>query len=105
MHAYTIGALVALATTIVLDLYVLRTRVITTAQFWITAFIVNFFQVFVDGWLTKISSPIVQYSPKHFSGIRIFFSSPIEDFVYGLALLLLTISIWRYLGDHHTNLR
>ncbi|MGC8465246.1 MAG: lycopene cyclase domain-containing protein [Acidimicrobiales bacterium] len=99
MHAYTLGAVLALALVVIFDLFVLRTKVVKTAQFWITALIVSFFQIFVDGWLTKLSSPIVQYSPHHLSGIRVFFSSPVEDFIYGLALLLLTVSIWKRLGS------
>lgn len=98
MHAYTLGALGALAIASLLDLVVLRTAVLRTQVFWISAAIVSFFQIMIDGWLTKLSSPIVIYSPAHYSGIRIFFSSPVEDFVYGLALLILTISIWTKLS-------
>ncbi|MDA8116277.1 MAG: lycopene cyclase domain-containing protein [Actinomycetota bacterium] len=98
MHAYTIGAIAALLLALVIDLGLLRTRVVRRPRFWIAALIVEGFQIPVDGWLTKLSAPVVIYDPAHFSGVRVFFSSPIEDFVYGLALLILTISIWDATG-------
>lgn len=98
MHAYTLGALGALVIASLVDLLVLRTAVLRTKVFWISAAIVAFFQISIDGWLTKLSSPIVIYSPAHYSGIRVFFSTPIEDFVYGLAILVLTISVWTKLS-------
>lgn len=94
MHAYTAGACAALLVALFIDLAALRTRVVLQARFWIAALIVEAFQIPVDGWLTKLSSPVVIYDPAHFSGVRVFFSSPVEDFVYGLALLIVTISIW-----------
>ncbi len=100
MHAYTLGSLAAFVATTILDLWIIKTKVALTARFWITVIIVGFFQVFVDGWLTKLSSPIVIYNSHHFSGIRVFFSTPIEDFIYGFALILLTLSIWSYTEDH-----
>ena len=38
------------------------------------------FQILVDGWLTKLSAPIVIYDDRHTSGIRFPFDIPIEDF-------------------------
>ena len=52
------------------------------------------FQIPVDGWLTKLSSPIVRYDPEHFSGIRVFFDSPLEDFGFAYALVTLSIVLW-----------
>jgi hypothetical protein len=60
--------------------------------------IVGFFQVLVDGWLTKASSPIVNYNSEVFSGIRVFFHSPLEDFGFGFALVTLTMVVWDQLG-------
>ncbi|MGC8480798.1 MAG: lycopene cyclase domain-containing protein [Acidimicrobiales bacterium] len=94
MHAYTIGAIVALVIAVGIDLWVTKSKVVFTAQFWIAVVIVLGFQVFVDGWLTKLSAPIVEYAPNHFSGIRVFFSSPIEDFIYGLSIITLTLTLW-----------
>ena len=51
-----------------------------------------FFQVLVDGWLTKLSAPIVLYAPEHFLGVRIPFDIPIEDFAFGFAMVTLTLA-------------
>ncbi|GAC1314835.1 MAG: hypothetical protein NVSMB16_11590 [Acidimicrobiales bacterium] len=52
------------------------------------------FMIPVDGWLTKLSAPIVIYDRRQFSGLRFPFSIPIEDFVYGFALVTLTLLLW-----------
>jgi len=52
----------------------------------------------VDGWLTKLSSPIVIYNPEKFTGWRAPFDVPVEDYLFGLALVTLTILIWVKVG-------
>ena len=84
---------------IAFDLFVVRTRVMLTAAFWVSLCIMWAFQVLIDGWLTKQSSPIVIYNENEFSGRRIFFDSPIEDFGFALAMIVLTLSIWERLGQ------
>src|SRR5687767_12528101 len=98
MPEYTIAAAVAVAAAVALDLRVLRTGLLRTTSFWITLGITWGFQVPVDGWLTKLSSPIVVYHPDRFSGARIFWDSPVEDFLFGFALILATLAVWRALG-------
>ena len=98
MPEYTVMTVVAMVVVVVLDLRVLRTRLVRASTFWISLGIMWFFQIFVDGWLTKLSSPIVRYHPDQFSGIRLFFDSPIEDFGFGFAMILLTLSTWDALG-------
>lgn len=98
MPEYTVATVLAVVVVVALDLWGLRTRLVTTSTFWISLAIMWFFQIFVDGWLTKLSSPIVLYEPDRFSGVRVFFDSPIEDFGFGFALILLTLSVWEALG-------
>jgi lycopene cyclase domain-containing protein len=98
MPEYTVCTLLAVVVVVALDLRVLRTRLVRTGTFWISLGIMWSFQIFVDGWLTKLTSPIVRYHPDHFSGIRLFFDSPIEDFGFGFAMILLTLSTWDALG-------
>jgi lycopene cyclase domain-containing protein len=95
---YTVLTAVAVVVVLALDLWLLRTRLVRTGTFWISLAIMWSFQVFVDGWLTKLSSPIVRYDPDHASGVRVFFDSPIEDFGFGFALILLTLAVWDALG-------
>ncbi len=60
--------------------------------------IVFFFQVLVDGWLTKLGDPIVLYAPAHFLGVRFPFDIPIEDFGFGFALVTAAILAWQVAG-------
>jgi lycopene cyclase domain-containing protein len=91
---YTIEAIGAVLATIIIDRFVTKSRALRTLNFWIAWIIVAIFQIPVDGWLTKLSSPIVIYNAHQFSGIRFPWSIPIEDFAYGFALTLLTITLW-----------
>ena len=52
------------------------------------------FQVLVDGWLTKLSAPIVVYAPEQASGLRFPWDIPIEDFAFGFSLVTLTLLLW-----------
>ncbi len=94
MPEYTLLTLIAITVVIVLDLAVVRTRLLTTVSFWITLTIVWGFQILVDGWLTKLSAPIVIYDDASFSGVRVFFDSPIEDFGFGFAMIVATLMVW-----------
>ena len=42
----------------------------------------------------RASDTIVIYNEADFSGVRVFFNSPIKDFGFGFALILLTLSVW-----------
>jgi lycopene cyclase domain-containing protein len=95
---YTVWALVAAATVVALELCVLRTGVFKKPAYWITLAITWGFQVAVDGWLTKLSAPVVIYNPHEFSGVRFPWDIPIEDFAYGFALVTLVLVFWLRLG-------
>ena len=94
MGEYTALVLAFVVAAIAFDLFIARTRVIRTAAFWVSLCIMWAFQVLIDGWLTKQSSPIVIYNESEFSGRRIFFDSPVEDFGFALAMIVLTLSVW-----------
>ncbi len=103
MGEYSVMTLGGMAITVLVDVVLLRTRVLLTKVFWISLSIMWFFQILVDGWLTKLSAPVVLYNEMRFSGQRLFFDSPIEDFGFGFAMILLTLSVWEALGrrmDH-----
>ncbi|MEA2973295.1 MAG: hypothetical protein QOG82_1753 [Actinomycetota bacterium] len=95
---YTWAALGGVVAVVLLEVLWLRTGVFRTAAFWIAYGIVVFFQVLVDGWLTKLSAPIVIYNPDTFTGWRAPFDVPVEDYLFGFALVTLTILIWVRLG-------
>ncbi len=96
---YTIASVVAVIVVVAVELLWLRTGIFATATYWIAYGIVVFFQILVDGWLTKLSSPIVLYNPDKFSGWRVFFDSPVEDFLFGFALITLPIMLWERAGQ------
>ncbi|HSK32112.1 MAG TPA: lycopene cyclase domain-containing protein [Propionicimonas sp.] len=102
MLEYTIATVVAVVVVVAVELLWARTGIFRTAQYWITMAIVFFFQVLVDGWLTKLSDPIVLYAPTQFAGIRFPFDIPIEDFGFGFALVTGTIIAWQLAGKKET---
>ena len=61
MAALAVGAL---------ELTVLRTGLFRRPAYWLSMLIVIGFQILVDGWLTKLSAPIVVYDNRQTSGIR-----------------------------------
>lgn len=94
MPEYTLGALLGVAAVIGLELAWLRTGLFRRRTFWIAATIVLFFQVLVDGWLTKLSAPIVVYAADRFSGVRFPFDIPVEDFAFGFAMVAVALLLW-----------
>ncbi len=91
---YTLSAIVAAAAVIGVEALWWRTGLFGRRTYWVSMAIVFFFQALVDGWLTKLSAPIVIYDRGQFSGVRFPFSIPVEDFVYGFALVTLTLLLW-----------
>lgn len=95
---YTLLTVVAIVVVVALDLVVVRTRLLTTLGFWLALAIMWGFQIPVDGWLTRLDAAIVRYDDRHFSGVRIFLDSPIEDFGFGFAMILATLMVWTVMG-------
>jgi lycopene cyclase domain-containing protein len=91
---YTIASLVSVVVVIAIELLWLRTGIFKKATFWIAYGIVVFFQILVDGWLTKLSAPIVIYDPGYNSGLRAPWDIPIEDYFFGFSLIVLPLLIW-----------
>ena len=61
--------------------------------------IIGFFQILVDGWLTKLSAPIVLYAPKAHLGVRFPWDIPVEDFLFGFSMVTLAIILWLRAAD------
>ncbi|MCL8027591.1 lycopene cyclase domain-containing protein [Nocardioides bruguierae] len=102
MGVYTATALASLAIVVGLELLVLRTGIFRTTQYWVAMAIVMAFQVPVDGWLTKLSDPIVLYNPDHMTGWRVPWDIPVEDFVFGFAMVTLALMLWVRFGRDQT---
>lgn len=95
---YTVPALASVAAVIALELGRLRTGLFRRRAYWVTMAIVFGFQVAVDGWLTKLSAPIVIYDPRQLSGLRMPFDIPVEDFLFGFSLVTATLLAWERCG-------
>ncbi len=91
---YTVPAAVAVLTVCATELVVLRTGLFRRPAYWLSMLIVFGFQVPVDGWLTKLSSPIVRYDDRQLTGLRFPFDIPIEDFLFGFALVTAVLLLW-----------
>jgi lycopene cyclase domain-containing protein len=91
---YTLWAGLAAIVVVALELAWLRTGLFGRPAYWITLAITWVFQIPVDGWLTKLSAPIVIYNRHDLSGARFPWDIPVEDFVYGFALITLVLLLW-----------
>ncbi|RRD03733.1 lycopene cyclase domain-containing protein [Arachnia propionica] len=94
MPEYTLLTVIAVIAVALLELLWLRTGIFRTLQYWLAIAIVVFLQVLVDGWLTKLSTPIVRHTPDHHAGLRFPWGNPVEDFGFGGAMVTLTILVW-----------
>jgi len=92
---YTLAALLGVAGAIAVDLFVLRTRLVRRVVFWATYPIIIAFQLLSNGILT--GRRIVIYDPAAILGWRIAYA-PVEDLLFGFAMVLLTLSVWVWLG-------
>lgn len=98
MAEYTVLTVAAVVAVVALELWWARTGILRSGRFWTAMGIVFFFQIWVDGWLTKLSDPIVIYNPAEFSRLRFPWDIPIEDFGFGFAMVTLTLIVWIRLG-------
>jgi lycopene cyclase domain-containing protein len=90
---YTAPAVLAVLAVCALEL-VLRTGLFRRPAYWLSMLIVVGFQILVDGWLTKLSAPIVVYDDRQITGIRFPFDIPVEDFLFGFALVTAVLLLW-----------
>jgi hypothetical protein len=106
---YTQLGLIAVVLAVVCDLFVFRTRMITRAIFWTSYAIIFFFQLITNGMFTGFG--IVKYDgeaivgntspdsgPPPFIGEGRLAFAPVEDLLFGFALVLLSISLWIFWG-------
>jgi lycopene cyclase domain-containing protein len=91
---YTVPAVIAALAVGALEVTILRTGLFRRSAYWLSMLIVIGFQILVDGWLTKLSAPIVMYDNRQTSGIRFPFDIPIEDFLFGFALVTAVLLLW-----------
>jgi lycopene cyclase domain-containing protein len=93
---YSLPAIVAVVGVCALEFAVLHTGLFRRAAYWLSMVIVFGFQIPVDGWLTKLSAPVVIYNERHTSGLRFPFDIPVEDFLFGFALVTAVLLLWEW---------
>ena len=100
---YTAIAVVAVLAALVLDRSA-RTRLTASGTWWSAYGIIVVFQLLTNGWLT--GRRIVRYDPDAIIGSdrvplvgdgRLAYA-PVEDLVFGFALVLTTSVVWVWLG-------
>lgn len=97
--SYTALAVVGVGATIVLDLWVLRTRLLTRRIFWTSYAIIVVFQLITNGVLTGFG--IVRYDPAAILGPRLAYA-PVEDLLFGFALVTQSLVWWVWWGRRLT---
>jgi len=98
MPEYTALAVLSVVGTVIAEVFWLRTGIFRRAQYWIAMAIVYCFHVLVDGWLTKLSAPIVIYDEGQITGVRVPWDIPVEDYLFGFSMITLTLMLWVRLG-------
>ena len=89
--SYTQLAIFAVLCAIAFDLYITEIRLMRLRVFWTSYAIILAFQLLTNWWLT--SRNIVMYDPNVITGIH-FASAPVEDLLFGFALVLGVLSNW-----------
>jgi lycopene cyclase domain-containing protein len=92
---YTAAAILGVLAAVVVDVAVLRVRLVGRIVFWATYPIVFVFQLLSNGILT--GRGIVVYAPEAIVGWRIAYA-PVEDLLFGFAMVLLTLDLWIFWG-------
>ena len=92
--SYTQITVYALIITIFFDMFVTKNSMLSTLRFWFSYGIIVPFQLVTNRWLT--SREIVIYNPESIIGLRVA-GAPIEDLIFGFAMILAVISMWERL--------
>jgi lycopene cyclase domain-containing protein len=101
---YTQLALAGVALAVVVDVVVVRTRLIVRRAFWVSYAIIVSFQLITNGILTSLE--IVRYDGAviiggpavAFLGAGRIAWAPIEDLLFGFSLVLQTLAWWVFWG-------
>lgn len=99
MPIYPTLALIAVLVVVILEVKVLRTGLFRQAAYWISMAICLAFMIPVDGWLTKLSAPIVVYRSEDTTGVRPIWDVLIEEYAYAFAVLTGVMLAWDWLGQ------
>lgn len=99
---YTEITSLALIIVVLVDIFGFKTSMLASRAFWGSYAIVLPFQLLTNWWLT--SNEIVLYSPDAIIGLRIA-GAPIEDLLFGFAMMVGYLSFWVYRKERHASSR
>lgn len=91
---YTQITVYALIITIFFDMFITKNSLLSTLRFWYSYAIIVPFQLITNWWLT--SREIVVYNSDAIIGLRLA-GAPIEDLIFGFAMILAVMSMWESL--------
>lgn len=92
---YTQIALLSVFLVVFIDIYLLKTRLLTLKSYWTAYSIIVFFQLITNWWLT--SRKILSYDEDVIIGLRIA-AAPAEDLLFGFSMVTLTMALWIFWG-------
>ena len=90
---YSDIALDAILVAVTIDIFLLKTQMLTRGIFWISYALILPFQLLTNWWLT--SKNIVMYSSADIIGRRVA-GAPVEDLLFGFSMILMTLALWDY---------
>jgi len=93
---YSDIALDAVMVAVLLDLFIVRSKMMTRGIFWLAYTLILPFQLLTNWWLT--ANKIVMYSDAEIIGRRLA-GAPVEDLLFGFSLILLTLSLWEFFNQ------
>ncbi|MET7399502.1 lycopene cyclase domain-containing protein [Dactylosporangium sp. NPDC005572] len=99
---YTMAAAAGAVAAVLLDVLVLRTRLVLGRVFWCAYPIILGFQLLSNGILT--GRGVVLYAPSAILGVRLV-NAPVEDLAFGFALILASLSVWMWLPTRRAGSR
>lgn len=94
MPVYPTLAVATALVTVAVELLWMRTGVFRQLAYWTTMAISFGFMIVVDGWLTKLSAPIVIYDDGNTSGLRPIWDILLEEYAYAFAMLTMVLVLW-----------
>ena len=92
---YSDIAIAAFGLSVMVDLFLFKNSMLTRAAFWTSYAIILPFQLLTNWWLT--SRNIVMYNPDAIIGFRVC-AAPLEDLLFGFALVLSVMGMWEFWG-------
>lgn len=101
---YTEAAIIGVLASVALDLVVLRTQLLRTKLFWASYAVIIGFQLLVNGILTGqrrvmySSHAVLGTATPHLIGHWRIGYAPVEDLLFGFALILQTLAWWQWWG-------